>query len=161
MIYRLVTGRYPFFVADGNELELYKQICRGTLELDGLMTMEFRLLMTTTLYPDPSKRLGSGRNGWIEIINSAWFDELDLRKLRRQKIKAPWMPDFKNDIDASSFHPDESEMVDLMLQVSLVLSIFDHDHLNRMFLTISCYSQEFPALDDGQQKMFVPFGRQV
>eukprot|EP00956_Cyclotella_meneghiniana_P038010 scaffold147680_cov79-Cyclotella_meneghiniana.AAC.2 len=136
LIYRLVTGRYPFFVADGNELELYKQICRGTLELDGLMTMEFRLLMTTTLYPDPSKRLGSGRNGWIEIINSAWFDELDLRKLRRQKIKAPWMPDFKNDIDASSFHPDESDMVDLMLQ-------------------------EFPALDDGQQKMFVPFGRQV
>lgn len=126
MIYRLVTGRYPFFAADGNELELYKRICRGTLELDGLMTMEFRLLMTSMLYPDPDKRLGSGRNGWIEIISSSWFaNDLDLRKLRRQKITAPWVPNFKDDIDASSFHPDESEMVDLMLQVSLLSNILN------------------------------------
>lgn len=136
LVYRLVTGRYPFFGAEGDELALFKRICRGSLELDGLMTMEFRLLMTSLLYPNPSKRLGSGRNGWEEIMNAAWFStdsSLDMHKLRRQKIKAPWVPKLKDDLDASSFHPDESEMKDLMLQT-------------------------FPPVEDEQQQVFAPFG---
>jgi protein kinase A len=136
LVYRLVTGRYPFYNTEGNELALYKQICRGSLELDGLMTMEFRMLMTSLLYPDPNKRMGCGRNGWNEIMNSAWFFNdlaLDFHKLRRQKTVAPWIPELRNELDASSFHPDESEMEDLM-------------------------TQNFPPVEYEQQQLFAPFG---
>lgn len=138
LVYRLVTGKYPFFQADGNELALYKRICRGTLELDGLMTMEFRLFITSLLYPNPVKRLGSCRNGWHEISKSTWFCDptVDLHKLRRQQISAPWTPNLKDELDASSFHPDKSEIEDLMLQ-------------------------SFPLIEDEQQKVFAPFGPQV
>lgn len=136
LVYRLVTGRYPFFVEGGNELALYKRICRGSLELDGLMTMEFRMLMTRLLYPDPSKRLGSARDGWNEIVSVPWFSNdsaVDIRKLRRQKLKAPWVPELRDELDTSSFHPDESEIEDLM-------------------------EQTFPAVEDEQQEVFAPFG---
>jgi protein kinase A len=139
LVYRLVTGRYPFFGAEGDELALFKRICRGSLEIDGLMSMEFRLLISSLLYPDPDKRIGSGRNGWKELINAAWFSTdttLDLRKLRRQKIKAPWVPELKNELDASSFHPNESEMEDLM-------------------------TKNFPPVEDEQQKIFAPFGTTI
>lgn len=138
LCYRMVTGKYPFFV-EGNELELYKRICRGSLELDGLMTMEFRMLMTSLLYPDPRKRIGSGRHGWNEIINASWFNNdtaFDLHKLRHQKIEAPFVPELLHDLDASSFHPDESEMEDLMMQT-------------------------LPTVDDEQQEVFARFGPRV
>lgn len=117
LVYRLVTGKYPFYEKGIDELNLYKRICRGTFELDGLMSMEFRMLMCALLYPDPSKRLGSGRNGWKSIVKSLWFatgGAIDFQRLRRQEIPAPWVPDLKDPLDASSFHPDESEMEDLL-----------------------------------------------
>jgi hypothetical protein len=98
------------------------------------MTMDFRLLMTRLLYPDPSKRLGSTRNGWNEIFNAAWFacdPSVDLRLLRLQKLEAPWVPKLTDEL--ASFHPDESKLEDLMVQT-------------------------FPTVEDEQQEVFAPFG---
>ena len=136
LVYRLVTGKYPFYEKGIDELNLYKRICRGTFELDGLMSMEFRMLMCGLLYPDPSKRLGSGRNGWKSIVKSPWFatdGAIDFQRLRRQEVPAPWVPDLKDPLDASSFHPDESEMEDLL-------------------------HARFPDISEKQQEIFEGFG---
>jgi len=139
LVYRLVTGRYPFYRKGLDELELYKRICKGSLELDGLMSMEFRMLMVAVLYPNPLQRLGSSRNGWRDIFASPWFANeasFDLRKLRKQAIVAPWVPHLKDPLDASSFHPDASDMEDLM-------------------------DQTFPQIGEKQQKIFSTFGPQI
>ncbi|KAL3905535.1 MAG: hypothetical protein SGILL_009641 [Bacillariaceae sp.] len=110
-IYRMVTGRYPFFERGVTELDLYKKICKGSFELNGLMSMEFRLLMTAVLYPDPSQRLGSRANGWRDIFAAPWFandPSLNLSKLRKQTLQAPWVPDVKDVLDDSRFHSDPS-----------------------------------------------------
>lgn len=136
LVYRLVTGKYPFYEKGIDELDLYKRICRGTFELDGLMSMEFRMLMCGLLYPDPSKRLGSDRNGWKSIVKSPWFASdgaIDFQRLRRQEIEAPWVPNLKDPLDASSFHPDESEMEDLL-------------------------HARFPDISEKQQEIFEGFG---
>lgn len=139
LVYRLVTGKYPFYEKGIDELNLYKRICKGSFELDGLMSMEFRMLICTTLYPDPKKRLGSGRNGWRNIVKSPWFvtdGPIDFQRLRRQEIQAPWVPDLKDPLDASSFHPDESEMEDLL-------------------------HARFPDIAEKQQDIFEGFGPQI
>mmetsp|Transcript_11833 Transcript_11833/g.24409 ORF Transcript_11833/g.24409 Transcript_11833/m.24409 type:complete len:104 (+) Transcript_11833:785-1096(+) len=103
------------------------------------MSMEFRMLMVAVLYPNPSQRLGSSRNGWRDIFASPWFANeasFDLRKLRKQAIVAPWVPHLKDPLDASSFHPDASDMEDLM-------------------------DQTFPQIGEKQQKIFSTFGPQI
>ena len=34
VVYRLVTGRYPFYEDGIDELQLYKRICRGKIEVE-------------------------------------------------------------------------------------------------------------------------------
>ena len=114
LVYRLVTGRYPFYRKGMNELSLYKQICRGTFELDGQVSMDFRLLMISILYPDPTQRLGSRVNGWRDIFASPWFQSVDLKQLRKQTATAPWVPELRDPLDASRFHHDSSQVEDLM-----------------------------------------------
>ena len=104
------------------------------------MTVDFRMLIVAILYPNPEKRLGSGRNGWREIFNSPWFanaDDFDIRRLRMQRMPAPWVPNLSGELDASSFHPrDESEIEDLLRQT-------------------------FPMVPEKQQQIFASFGHQI
>lgn len=120
VMYRLVTGEYPFYEKGLDELALYKRICLGRFELNGNMSMDFRMLMTAVLYPDPARRLGSRANGWRDIFAAPWFsadDAFDLQKLRKQDIPAPWVPDLKDPLDTSRFHPDFSIDEDLMTAI--------------------------------------------
>lgn len=136
----MVTGKYPFYTKEKDELKLYKRICTGTFELDGLVSMEFRILMASILYPDPSKRLGSHANGWREIFASPWlaneYDALELRSLRRQDLPAPWVPDLQDPLDASRFHPDASRVDDLV-------------------------DECFPSISEKEQTIFNSFGPQI
>lgn len=141
LVYRLVTGKYPFYDKVFDELQLYKRICSGKIELDGKMSVEFCLLIVSILYPNPEQRLGSGRNGWQEIFHSSWFandDSFDIRRLHMQKVPlVPWVPKLEDPLDASSFHPrDESEMEDLLYQT-------------------------FPPVGEKQQQIFASFGPQI
>jgi len=136
MVYRLVTGKYPFYEDGIDELQLYKRVCKGSIELDGSMTMEFRILMTSILYPDVSKRLGSGRNGWRDIFATPWFSNdaiIDLARLRKQDVAAPWVPETRDALDASSFHPDNADFIDIV-------------------------DQCFPEIGEKQQAIFKTFG---
>lgn len=118
LVYRLVTGRYPFYEKGMDELALYKRICRGTFEVDGTMSVELRMLLVAILHPDPTQRLGSRVNGWWDIFAAPWFanddDNFDLQGLRQQKTPAPWVPDLKDPLDASRFQFDESNVEDMM-----------------------------------------------
>lgn len=138
-MYRLVTGKYPFYEKGIDELQLYKRICKGSLELDGLMSVEFRTLMVALLYPNPSQRLGSARSGWRDIFAAPWLANdasFDLGKLRKQDVVAPWVPELKDPLDASSFHPDSSDLEDMM-------------------------DQTFPQISEKQQRIFSTFGPQI
>jgi serine/threonine protein kinase len=140
VVYKMVTGKYPFYTKGMDELKLYKRICKGTFELDGLVSMEFRMLMVSILYPDPSKRLGSHANGWKDIFGSPWlaneYDASELRSLHTQELPAPWIPDLQDRIDASRFHPDASEVDDLV-------------------------DECFPSISEKEQTIFNSFGPQI
>ena len=122
VVYRLVTGRYPFYEKGMDELALYKRICQGKFDIDGTMSVELRMLLVAVLYPDPTQRLGSRVNGWRDIFASPWFGSsndddgsgFDLRKLRNRSLPAPWVPTLKDPLDTSRFQFDWSNVEDMM-----------------------------------------------
>lgn len=139
VVYRLVTGKYPFYENGMDDLALYKRICRGTFILDGTMSVGFRLLMVSMLHPDPDRRLGSRANGWRDIFASHWLSndaDLDLQKLRKQQVDAPWTPKLKDTLDTSQFHHNASEVEDLM-------------------------TTNLPCIAEGSQRIFESFGPHI
>ena len=91
MLYKLVTGKYPFRAY--NEEALYKKICKGSFAVVG--SYEFRSLMVAILYPNPMKRLGSSPQGWKDIFAHSWFrqdESFSLARVQSQELAAPWLP---------------------------------------------------------------------
>ena len=138
LVYRMVTGKYPFYHKGMDEMALYKRICKGTFEVTGRMSVEFRLLMIAILYPDATHRLGSRANGWRDIFDAPWFTNasfsLDLRKLRKQTLPAPWVPSVAK---VDSIHQSSDNFEDL----------FNNDICGK--------------IPDNQQHIFTSFGPQV
>lgn len=146
LVYRLVTAKYAFYQKGMDEIALYKRICKGTFEVTGAMSVEFRMLMIAMLYPDPTQRLGSRANGWRDIFDSPWFavssfSSSDLPKLRKQTLPAPWIPPKANQSSSDpggSFVHQSSDTVD---------DLFDNDVCGK--------------IADNQQHIFSSFGSQV
>lgn len=96
LVYEMVTGRPPFYQSGMKQKDLFKSICRGNFQVYGFMSVEVKLLIVSILVHDASQRLGARPNGWFDIMNSPWFSDTDFKELRRQRIRAPWIPKVKN-----------------------------------------------------------------
>ena len=110
LVYRLVTAKYPFYQN--------KRISKGSFEVNGVMSVEFCMLMIAMLYPDPTQRLSSRANGWRDIFDAPWFSTpsfaADLPKLRKQTLPAPWIPPSGKTIDPGSvIHQSSNDFEDL------------------------------------------------
>ena len=55
------------------------------------------------LVKTPSKRLGCGRAGLLELKRHAWFGGLDWKALIRKEIPAPVVPVLEHDKDTSNY----------------------------------------------------------
>ena len=145
LVYRLVTGTYPFYEKGMDEMALYKRICKGTFKVTGAMSVDFRMLAIAVLYPDPTERLGSRANGWRDIFDAPWFanslSSLDLKKLRKQALPAPLLPD-----GAESGQPGELEAF-VHQSSSAFDDLFDNDVCGK--------------IADNQQHIFGSFGSYV
>ena len=145
LVYRLVTAKYPFYQKGMDEIALYKRICKGAFEVNGEMSVGFRMLMIAMLYPEPTQRLGSRANGWRDIFDSPWFlnpsFSLNLSKLRKQTLPAPWIPPsskIDQSIDPGSVINQSSDDFE---------DLFDNDVCGQ--------------IPDNQQRIFESFGSQV
>ena len=55
-------------------------------------TEAMRDIIRKLLNPDRTRRLGAGKDGIQEIIGHEWFADIDLEKLMRLEIEAPFKP---------------------------------------------------------------------
>lgn len=56
--------------------------------------------------PNPFKRIGSRRDGTLEIKKHPFFQDFDWEKLGNQLIPAPHLPNVKGLLDVSNFTED-------------------------------------------------------
>jgi serine/threonine protein kinase len=125
IVYEMVTGDYAFYEKDMPQLELIARAERGQITIYGWMSLEVKLLLISTLVPDPTQRLG-----WFDLMESPWFADVDFKELRRQNIKAPWVPKLKNPLDASMFSSDKAHVKDKITAKEPILGESDQQIFN-------------------------------
>jgi serine/threonine protein kinase len=103
MVYEMVTGHYAFYNSGIDEVTMYKRICRGEFKVNSDMSFELKLLFISMFVPDSSKRLGARTAGWQDIFKSPWFKDIDIKKLKKRDLTAPWVPKINNPLDSSNF----------------------------------------------------------
>mmetsp|Transcript_18003 Transcript_18003/g.58771 ORF Transcript_18003/g.58771 Transcript_18003/m.58771 type:complete len:960 (-) Transcript_18003:2139-5018(-) len=113
LIYELMYGQAPFSTED--PMATYQLINKytkiGKLQYPTGFSKPACDLISKLLHPNPQLRLGVLRGGVADIKTHPWFSGLDWDKLYKQEIKAPWVPEIKDSMDARNFdeYPEDSD----------------------------------------------------
>ena len=110
VIYEMVTGENPFYYEGLDQMDLYHAISEEAYEPIPKQhrTDELVNLIERLLEKDQDSRLGVLKNGASDVLEHPWFDGLDLKKIRKKKVPAPWIPDNNGDVsDEEEFESDD------------------------------------------------------
>uniref|UniRef100_A0A7S2YQJ5 cGMP-dependent protein kinase n=1 Tax=Entomoneis paludosa TaxID=265537 RepID=A0A7S2YQJ5_9STRA len=104
MTYEMLTQQNYFFLDGMDEPMLYKSIVEDDFDPPtGRFSKAACDFMSSMLEKDPVMRLGGLAGGEDDILNHPWFGDLDLDAIRKQQVKAPWVPDVSDPFDATYF----------------------------------------------------------
>ncbi len=104
IMYEMLVGRFPFrFQKDGKlNIEVYKKPVRYPLYIDE----EAKDFMNKLLEVDPTKRLGSGENGWEEVKSHNYFKDVNWDDALKKKLTPPFIPKVDNEEDIKYFEKE-------------------------------------------------------
>jgi len=77
LLYEMLVGVPPYF--SGNKDELFRNIMEGPLKLPRSISTEAKSLMVSLLNRNPSRRLGSGPEGALEIMRHPFFASMNWK----------------------------------------------------------------------------------
>jgi serine/threonine protein kinase len=75
LLYEMLVGTPPYF--SGNKEELFHNIINGPLKLPRSISTEAKNLMVSLLNRNPTRRLGAGPEGALEIMKHPFFNGID------------------------------------------------------------------------------------
>jgi serine/threonine protein kinase len=106
LVYEMLTGQPPFMTKSSQE-KLFKKIKyqQPDLKLSYLSKDSIDLLQHL-LEKDPQKRLGSGPEGFKQIMNHQWFSKVDWSQLYNKQCISPYKPQLDKDTDLKYFSED-------------------------------------------------------
>jgi len=109
LIYEMLAGFPPFY--DEDQMRLYERILEGRLRWPSYFDPAAKDLIKRLLSPDLTKRYGNLKSGVADIKKHKWFSEIDWKKLAEVKVKAPYIPPFTSEGDASNFdsYPEDHD----------------------------------------------------
>eukprot|EP01017_Pseudomicrothorax_dubius_P046067 TRINITY_DN8068_c0_g2_i4.p1 TRINITY_DN8068_c0_g2~~TRINITY_DN8068_c0_g2_i4.p1 ORF type:complete len:186 (-),score=41.50 TRINITY_DN8068_c0_g2_i4:82-639(-) len=96
LIYEMLTALTPF--QSTKKEELFSMILLDPVKLPRYFSPELKSLLAGLFQKSPSKRLGSA-----EIRSHPWFADINWDSLLQKKIKAPFRPKLKDELDLSNF----------------------------------------------------------
>jgi serine/threonine protein kinase len=101
--YEMLVGQPPFFEED--QSAMFKRIKKDTLlDFPVPLSEACRHFIAGLLCKNPEERLGS-KNGFIELMNHPFLEEIDFEMLEKKAIPAPYRPQLSpgNPFDVSFF----------------------------------------------------------
>ncbi|KAM7534137.1 hypothetical protein Aperf_G00000115931 [Anoplocephala perfoliata] len=110
LIFEMIAG-YPPFFAD-QALQVYEKIVAGKVRFPFFMSTDARALLSNLLQGDTTKRYGNMRNGVADIQSHIWFATIDWVDILDRKVKPPYIPNVKDEADATNFddYPEEDQI---------------------------------------------------
>ena len=79
LLYEMLVGVPPYF--SGNKDELFNNIMNGPLKLPRSISNNAKTLMVSLLNRNPTRRLGAGPEGALEIMRHPFFANIDWDKV--------------------------------------------------------------------------------
>jgi len=92
MIYEMISGGHPFYYEGVSDAELFDLVTKTEAFPCEKASKEVQAILDGLLEKDPTKRLGVLAGKERDILSHIWFEGLDLGKLRKREVKAPWVP---------------------------------------------------------------------
>ena len=109
VMYEMLTGRLPFPIKRG--IKLNAQLYERGVDYPSILTKEAKDLIQKLLVVDPTKRLGSGPNGSVNIKNHSFFKGVNWKEAWDKKIKPPFIPKLSNDTDQFHQYPNHQHVL--------------------------------------------------
>uniref|UniRef100_A0A8C0FX18 non-specific serine/threonine protein kinase n=1 Tax=Chelonoidis abingdonii TaxID=106734 RepID=A0A8C0FX18_CHEAB len=105
LMFELLTGASPFTLEGekNTQAEVSKRILKCQPPFPTVIGPVARDLLQKLLCKDPKKRLGSGPNGAQDIKAHPFFKGLDWVELAAQRVKAPFKPIVRSELDVRNF----------------------------------------------------------
>jgi serine/threonine protein kinase len=109
LIYELIYARTPF--ADDYHTKVFKKIVASekTLQFPAGADPKHVALVKKLLAQNPSFRMGNLSNGIADLTGDPYFAEIDWDAITSGNVKAPFVPNVKNPLDASNFDQYEED----------------------------------------------------
>jgi len=109
LLYEMICGIDPF--SDDDPMKIFSNILEGDIKFTSDFDEESKDLIKHLLEPNISQRYGNLRNGVDDIKNHDFFNGINLDKLLRQEIEAPFIPKIKGDniIKYYEHYPDSDD----------------------------------------------------
>jgi len=103
LIYEMLVGRSPFYFYGTDQVSLFKRIVMVKYSCPPAVSEDAKSLIKQLLVRRQSSRLGNLSRGYHDVKEHQWFAPMDFDALLRYELKAPWIPNIKNPLDASHF----------------------------------------------------------
>lgn len=95
LLYCLMTGRSPFASGMGSSYDNQLTVEGRISWPRGIFSRDAKDLITRLLTVDPAKRLGSGPQGWKQVMAHPWFARTDWALLEAKVLPAPCIPPYR------------------------------------------------------------------
>lgn len=120
LTYELLTGASPFTV-DGErntQAEISKRILRNQPPIPEHLSAQARDFIRRLLVKEPSKRLGGRQGDASQLKSHPFLSSIDWNLLAQRKLKAPFKPKVKHELDVSNFAEEFTSMAPHVLVCS-------------------------------------------
>lgn len=93
LTFEMLAGHPPFY--DANPMKLYENILAGVVRYPSYFDAAATDLLGKLLTADLTKRFGNLRNGSRDVMEHAWFSEVNWERLAKRDIEPPYCPPLK------------------------------------------------------------------
>lgn len=112
LTYELLTGASPFTV-DGErntQAEISKRILKDQPPIPDHLSAHARDFIRRLLVKEPLKRLGGGQSDAAQLKSHPFLATINWSLLAQRKLKAPFKPKIKHELDVSNFAEEFTSM---------------------------------------------------
>lgn len=114
LMYEMILGQTPFYDTNIDQITLFKRIVHGRYRFPSkAFTEEAQDIIAGMLANKLTQRLGCLAQAERDIKQHAFMADINFGKLAKRMMKAPWVPQLRDPLDASCFeswdHLDDKE----------------------------------------------------
>ena len=100
LMYEMLSGR-PLFNFNGGKINIKEY--KNKIVLPNNFSEEAKDLINNLLILDPKKRLGAGKNGFTNLKNHPYFNDIDWDDLENKEMEPPFVPKIEGKLDLKYF----------------------------------------------------------